>query len=445
MRQKKPERLHQGWSAYLHSYLTYQALNEPSITSPLGRIRRAAEALCVQDDDTRSELVTTYIKSLVLLAASVDGLSLFQTPATELDNCSGSDPRLEADIHVAAIYLGRKDYVERVIAEGVQFCNTLKDVRSTVFGEAFAAAASHGDLGMIKLLLLCDDGYKNDGVVKRDTQRRILGIATVYGHRAAFDFALDTRPFLLPEEAQRRGNADAFIIEYAVRVARRPDHYERLAAILGPNSKRFDPKRDGCPTAWLTRSVNSGREQMVRYFLDNGAILNHPRAHRDSSPGLYLYKPLLPAVRRGHETITKVLLDAGADPNWYSFDDTPLMEAVWRGSVTLVKLLLERNAEVNEGFPAPIVMAVFKENLDIFHLLRERGARLDTPETGGWAMALARLHGLDSMVDLLIREGVGKDVVLHRVGSEMEVKWSYYRFWPMRSRNYVGRQNGHWV
>ncbi|KAI5917768.1 ankyrin repeat-containing domain protein [Camillea tinctor] len=118
--------------------------------------------------------------------------------------------------------------------------------------------------------------------------------------------------------------------------------------------------------------------------------------------------PLLEAVWRRDEEITRILLDAGADPNINWLPSTPLVIAVWSCRTSLVKMLLDHGADVNVGHPPPIVVAVVREDLRMFRLLREHGARLDMPETGGWAMALARLRGLSSMVDLLVSEGVGK-------------------------------------
>lgn len=130
------------------------------------------------------------------------------------------------------------------------------------------------------------------------------------------------------------------------------------------------------------------------------------------------------------DTIPRMLLDAGADLNLCPWDNTALMSAVWKGRVSLVKLLLDRGADVDDGRPPPIVLAVVKERLDMFQVLREHDARLDTPETGGWAMAVANLNGLCSMVHLLEREGVGRDVILHRVARREEFDW-YHRLVPM--------------
>ncbi|OCK84444.1 hypothetical protein K432DRAFT_378560 [Lepidopterella palustris CBS 459.81] len=45
----------------------------------------------------------------------------------------------------------------------------------------------------------------------------------------------------------------------------------------------------------------------------------------------------------------------------------------------------------------------------MLHLLRERGTFLNTPESGGQAFRKAVTEGLESMVTLLLREGVEVD------------------------------------
>lgn len=57
----------------------------------------------------------------------------------------------------------------------------------------------------------------------------------------------------------------------------------------------------------------------------------------------------------------------------------------------------------------------------MFRLLCEYGARLDMPETGGWAMAVAQFWGFESMIDMLIEKGAERDVVLHRCPERREV------------------------
>ncbi|KAH8881148.1 hypothetical protein GQ53DRAFT_812868 [Thozetella sp. PMI_491] len=124
---------------------------------------------------------------------------------------------------------------------------------------------------------------------------------------------------------------------------------------------------------------------------------------------------LLQAVQNNDEAVAEILLDAGADPNWYPPTLTPLLVAAKQGNIALAKMLLDHGATPDEGQPPPIVAAVWKEHPEMFYLLRAYGARLDTPETGAWAMTVAMANSLDSMVDLLVRESVSVNEVLHRV------------------------------
>jgi hypothetical protein len=406
--------VYQSWFAYVHSYLSYQAMRETFSVSRLGRVYRAARALCEDDGDTSDETVGACIKSLVPLAIKHGGRRLKtllhdQDVPTTTDKCSDVDSK--ADICVAAIYLGRKAHVERLLTGYAQSYSQFgtNDVRSYVFGDAFRAAAFAGDLDMIKFLFSHFAQHEKLDYSFSLLQLHILREASTYGHRAVFDFVFEMKSINLPKErVQRIMDRETGEIEAILSSAMCPYQYERAAAMLGPECKKFDPLHNGCPAAWLARSADYGKIEMVRHFLNTGADPNHPLAHRDvarhSAP-----RPLLAASRRGFETIVRMLLDAGADPNWYSPERAALAGAVQNGSIAVATLLLDRGADVNVGVPPPIVIAVLKERLDMFRLLRRHGARLDTPETGGQAMEVARLHGLDSMVDMLLSEGVAKE------------------------------------
>ncbi|KAI1179788.1 ankyrin [Nemania sp. FL0916] len=400
---------------YVRSYIAYQISRTTSTTSKLGRIRGAAEALCGEDGNPGYETVAACINALTFLAASNDRDSLILAPnAREEDDCSDED--LEADLSVAAVYLGKQSYVRNLVAQNSQFhC-----IRSTIFGQAFFAATLKGNVEMIKLLLSCSSQYRDEGILPVRQQNQIIRWASFYGHQEAFDFALDARPITLPEkQSDRRGDPHASVLESSIHRIRSLQNYQRLATILGPNSRVF--KNHSCftsPCGWLQRHASLGAAEMVRYFLAMGADPNHARC-----------KPLLSAIKSDDEEIVRLLLEAGADPNMPPPPRSPLIYAVWIGNISIIRLLLEGITNVNEGDPPPIVLAIFKERLDIFRLLRDNGARLDTPETGGWAMAVAQSHGLSSMIDVLVSESVGLDTVLHTVECEQWLRLSF-SLWP---------------
>jgi ankyrin repeat protein len=63
--------------------------------------------------------------------------------------------------------------------------------------------------------------------------------------------------------------------------------------------------------------------------------------------GYYGHTPLSWAALKGHEAITKLLLEKGADVESKDRqnDLTPLWWAAWNGHKAVVKLLLEKGAE----------------------------------------------------------------------------------------------------
>ncbi|GAW17529.1 hypothetical protein ANO14919_069870 [Xylariales sp. No.14919] len=413
--------------SYVRSYITYKVLQEHPITSPLGRVRAAAQALYERDGDVGNEALSACVGSLLTLAMNRHLGELFREPEPdELEKCS--DEALKADIYVAAVWLGKLSYVESLIADGVEFCTVGRrnDVHSSIFGHAFRAAAIKGNLDMIKLLLSCIPEYRDTGVLPAPQQHNILSYASMHGHEAAFDFAMDSRPLNLPQtEAEREIDQEVYYHKQTVDMIPFPKGYEQVVALLGPDREFFEWK---CPTSFLNRNSYLGNEEMVRYFLNKGVPPNYPG---DTSR----FSPLSSSILCGNETIIKLLLEAGADPNVPPPPYLALSHAVWKGSASVVKMVLDRVTDINVGYPPPIVIAVFKERIDLFQLLREHGARLDTPETGGWAMAVAKMHGLSSMVDVLVREGLSPDDVFHwSAPSSTDTHWWYYYLWPRQYR-----------
>jgi hypothetical protein len=186
----------------------------------------------------------------------------------------------------------------------------------------------------------------------------------------------------------------------------------------------------------LASRAAAGHVDMVRYFL--GRISpNDERAGRNAGTliGARCCRPLVSAVANGNEEVVRLLLEHDADPNWFSRMETPLMVAARKRAVTIARILLDAGADVNDGCPPPIVLAVWKEDREMYDLLRKYGANINS-HTGGWAMAIAKREGLESMVQLLVQEGMNEDMVLSRVPEEREVYHFTYLFpyycWPIQ-------------
>jgi len=419
-----------SWLSYFCSYLAYQAKRERLTTSHVGRVYRAARALCEEDGSgTGEEAVSACLMSLLRLAVCCQPAILLEAPNPRSPReCTNAD--LQHDIDVAALYLGRAAHIERLAASGVEFVDRPggeSGLRSAVFGDAIDAAADGGNLELIQLLLSRMPEHHAStatGGIKI-AHKRILHRAAQCGHRALFHFALDSMaiPTLLAETAGRPSPIVVSTLGRAL-CTPWPDNFERVAAIVGAQSNRLNPRRGGDLSSWLARSAAAGKIELVHHFLNEGAVTaNNPGREREYTrrPLLSLSRALFRATDKRDEVIVEILLNAGAGVIAPQRPGGLLRVAAWKCSIAIAKMLLERGADPNEGRPPAIVVAVCKEHLDMFFLLRQYGARLDTLETGGWAMAVARQYGLDSMVELLIREGVDKDVVVERVWERKEL------------------------
>lgn len=63
-------RLQQNWVNYTCSYLSTHALQDQPAEQPLGRVRRAAEAICELDGDSSHEAIRDCVRELAPLAAA---------------------------------------------------------------------------------------------------------------------------------------------------------------------------------------------------------------------------------------------------------------------------------------------------------------------------------------------------------------------------------------
>ncbi|XP_052503459.1 ankyrin repeat and SOCS box protein 3 isoform X1 [Budorcas taxicolor] len=117
------------------------------------------------------------------------------------------------------------------------------------------------------------------------------------------------------------------------------------------------------------------------------------------------------AASQGHWKIIQILLEAGADPNATTLEETtPLFLAVENGQIDVLRLLLRYGANVNGshsmcGWNA-LHQATFQENAEIIKLLLKKGANKECQDDFGITpLFVAAQYGKLESLSILISSG----------------------------------------
>ena len=170
----------------------------------------------------------------------------------------------------------------------------------------------------------------------------------------------------------------------------------------------------------LQHACIGGDSRIVERLIDEGAVLDY------YSQGTPKTNALCIALQHRNTTITKLLLDKGASPSLALDADVrfPLHSTIFDGhedALSLVQILLEHGADadsVDDRGMTAIALAVWKENLEIVHLLlREHAKRplrlsIDDGRTNILVLAtIIRTTPVKSlkMVQLMLEHGVDVD------------------------------------
>ncbi|PWY64552.1 ankyrin repeat-containing protein [Aspergillus eucalypticola CBS 122712] len=190
---------------------------------------------------------------------------------------------------------------------------------------------------------------------------------------------------------------------------------------------RIDPNHEyDCDFIDPEDSVDSGDENMIHLF-SWADIARHPlRAARYSTKDILMVQnALLASIRAGQKDMVVLLLDRGAQPNfyrgprriakyisgWHMLPEIPpppvppLFLAVQCGNEKLVEILLDRGAEPDRYHPSPLYRAVADGRQDIVLMLMQGGAT-DCDSS----MKLAAQRGDRSMMEFLLRHGARADL-----------------------------------
>ncbi|KAM9601689.1 ankyrin repeat and SOCS box protein 3 isoform 2-T3 [Trichechus inunguis] len=114
------------------------------------------------------------------------------------------------------------------------------------------------------------------------------------------------------------------------------------------------------------------------------------------------------AASQGHWKIIQVLLEAGADPNATTLEETtPLFLAVENGQIDVLKLLIQHGANVNGSHSMcgwnSLHQASFQENAEVIKLLLQKGANPECQDDFGITpLFVAAQYGkLESLTELI--------------------------------------------
>ncbi|KAF4625125.1 hypothetical protein G7Y89_g13045 [Cudoniella acicularis] len=375
-------------SPFWPSYLARRVMAERNKSNwHLWMIRETAEFLCRRSGTFDEDSLKNIVQQLSCLAISS---GTFKTSWLRGEEPSKESEPLPLHLLTAAAYLGDTPLVSSLMADGWSPLTS-----SSVFYCPTEAAACEGHTAVVELLM-------SYGKLPVDTclQKRFAVCNAIReGNLDMLDLFLEPRYGPSPLTLRGPIHHKIFVkqLKRGIHRTKTPTMFDRIREIF----RSLPEFGDGIDLGLcLYEAAYNGSMEMVDHLLKMGASVN-------GSSEFLSQNPLSVASRTGRNDLVKLLLSHGADPNPpYLLHNMygckmPLIAAASGGYLETIKILLDHGANVNEGSPRPIVYAIRLESTAIFSLMRERGAILSTPETGGAALELASTEGLESMVNLL--------------------------------------------
>ncbi|KAH9904348.1 ankyrin repeat-containing domain protein [Xylariomycetidae sp. FL2044] len=160
----------------------------------------------------------------------------------------------------------------------------------------------------------------------------------------------------------------------------------------------------------LAYAAQGGYVNIMRLLIEHGAAIESRAPYSQTS--------LFAAVKRKHESATRLLLENGAQADFEdpSYGRTPLSYAAERGSEGIVRLLLQHEVEVNRRCKSPYIwrtplsFAAERGHENTARLLLEHGAEADIGDGyGRTPLSYAAQKGWETIARLLLENGAEAD------------------------------------
>jgi len=217
--------------------------------------------------------------------------------------------------------------------------------------DAFFEAIRKGDTATVGEMLSQDPGLAN---ARTPEGIHAAVLALYHGEAAVADAILARKPTLDLPAAAAVGD-----------LARVRELVEKDPAAVHSYSV------DGFPPLGLAAYL--GHRDLVEYLLSKSADADQTGKNRSK------FTALTGAVASGRREVVRILLEAGADPNYrYAGGFTPVLEAAARGDIPLLELLTahgrDGTVETEQGRTA-VALALENGHVDAAEWLRRREAK----------------------------------------------------------------------
>lgn len=199
----------------------------------------------------------------------------------------------------------------------------------------------------------------------------------------------------------------------------------------------------------LMQASRTGNVEAIKVLLDHGADVNAKETLRETTP-------LMWATSEGHIDAMRLLIARGADVSARSKQDkspgygtagpgakipenlqiggvTPLVFAVREGSMEAVKLLLDAKADVNQTTAdesTPLLVAVLNGQYEIARYLIDKGANVKLANQKGWTpLYLAIKHRTNETGTVPVPPNVGQAMefikLVLNLGADVNIRLAY--------------------